>query len=225
MDEQTIELGSRPIPIWPRGQTVTALFGDIIWMTKFADADAYHTGLTAKILEEEVRQNSAEKRGMRIQGGSKIHYVDTWDCPEAALIDARARALYRRALKQDNAVVDLSWANIYRQWDYVMPHCHLRATASVVYVLDGGDEDPQDPSAGKFCFVDPRLEICCREQAEFMTTPWFPELVPGSMILFPSQVLHFVTAYKGERPRITLAWNIASQTVPGSPPVRRSDVQ
>jgi hypothetical protein len=41
-----------------------------------------------------------------------------------------------------------------------------------------------------------------------MTTPVFPDMPAGAMVIFPSEVVHCVTPYEGTRPRITYAWNI-----------------
>ena len=42
-----------------------------------------------------------------------------------------------------------------------------------------------------------------------MTTPYYPQMVPGTMLIWPSEVVHCVTPYVGKRPRITLAWNLS----------------
>ena len=39
---------------------------------------------------------------------------------------------------------------------------------------------------------------------------------PGAMIVFPAEVVHCVTPYEGERPRITYAWNIGRKAVAGT---------
>ena len=69
-----------------------------------------------------------------------------------------------------------------------LPHGHRRSQGSVVYMLSLGDRDG-DPLSGRFGFCDPRLPMCCRENAEIMSTPHFPQLRPGSMIIFPSKVV------------------------------------
>jgi predicted 2-oxoglutarate/Fe(II)-dependent dioxygenase YbiX len=48
-----------------------------------------------------------------------------------------------------------------------------------------------------------------------MTTPLVPDMQPGTLLMFPSEVLHCVTPYTGKSPRITLAWNTDSRTNPG----------
>ncbi len=203
-------------PIWPEGQTLTAKGDRRILITEFADADAYHPQLTRRILELEQDERFSHAL-MRAGGGRKIYHLGEWNCPEAELLNARAIEVFKRTSKTDAAVIDLSWASVYRRGDYLMPHSHVRAKASLVYFLDAGDEDPDDPLAGRFCFVDPRLQACCPHVPHCLTSPMIPAGTPGTMMIFPSQVVHAVNPYSGARPRITLSWNIDERAIPGSP--------
>jgi hypothetical protein len=96
-----------------------------------------------------------------------------------------------------------------------MPHSHMRATASIVYFVDNGDADPEDPLGGRFFFADPRLPACCGQEADKMTSPQFPESTPGTMLIFPSQLIHSVNPYHGTRARITISWNVNDAALPG----------
>ncbi len=98
-----------------------------------------------------------------------------------------------------------------------MPNSHPRATARVVSSLDPGDEDRADEWAGQLCFVDPRYSACCQVEKGYMTNPITPRLGTGAMVIFPGRLVHCVNPYRGERPRITLAWNINTGAVAGSP--------
>ena len=187
-----------------------------IYRTTFKDTADYHPGLIAAILRraEEPRNKAQYSRSL---GGTKLYYLDRWEDEEVRLINARALAFYREAVGSDQAVIDIAWANIYGKGDYIMPHSHTRAAASLVYCVDQGDPDELDPNGGLLCFVDPRFPDCCQIEPHHMTNPLKPTLVPGAMLLFPGQMVHFVTPYGGGRPRITLAWNINQQAIPGSP--------
>jgi hypothetical protein len=51
-----------------------------------------------------------------------------------------------------------------------------------------------------------------------MSTPHFPLLKPGTMVMFPSTAVHMVTPYVGtQTPRITLTWNINAEPLPNRP--------
>lgn len=213
--KKEVFLGSEAVPVWPGGQVVNTLDHPAIMITRFTDTERYHPRLAACILERTARERTS-KQYFRGAGGTKTYHVDQWSCSEADLINARALALFRHALNCTEAVTDLSWANVYRRGEYCMPHSHLRSTASIVYFLASGDEDAGDPLGGRFYFADPRLPGCCKEEADKMTTPTIPDSAPGTMIIFPSQVIHCVNPYHGEQPRITLSWNVSQVAVPGS---------
>ena len=86
------------------------------------------------------------------------------------------------------------------------------------HMLSVGDGNEGDALSGRFAFADPRMPLCCREESDRMTTPHFPLLKPGSMIVFPSTAVHLATPYRGATsPRITISWNINAAPLPGSP--------
>jgi len=216
MGDEIIQFGFKAIEVWPKGLEAEVCGDPTICKTTFTDTQEYHPRLVAKILEFEENQR-LRKRYFRGAGGTKILNLRQWVSSEIELINARAMSLFKRVLEGDQAAVDLSWANVYRSGDYCMPSSQLRSTASVVYCLDPGDEDPEDAHSGRFCFVDPRLHNCCQEQDGCMTTPFLPGMTAGTMIIFPSQLVHAVNPYTGKRPRITLSWNINKNALPGSP--------
>ena len=216
MGSDIIHLGLKAIEIWPKDSNADICGDPTIRKITFTDIQEYHPRLIAKILELE-ENHRLRKRYFRGACGTKIHDLGKWISSEAELITARAKALFMRVLESDQAVLDLSWANVYRTGDYCMPHSHLRSTASVVYCLDPGDEDPEDPPSGRFCFVDPRIRNCCPDQEGCMTRPFLPGMTSGTMLIFPSQLVHAVNPYAGKRPRITISWNFNKNALPGSP--------
>ncbi len=210
---RVVHLGSEAVPIWPEGQTFDT-FGNILHSTRFTDTDLYHPGLK-RVIFEKMQQASDVKRIGRSGGGTKVYNFNRWGCPEATLLHERALEFFRRALKCATAVPDNLWANVYSDGDYCRPHSHHRAMASVVYFLDPGDADADDPDAGQFSIVDPRLGVCCTYEEGHLTTPLCADMTPGSFILFPGAVVHMVSPYRGERPRITLSWNINETVIEG----------
>ncbi len=217
MAEESVYIGPRKMAVWPRDQKVAPLAASIT-ATRFNDVQAYHPALSAKILAVEAELRRVAPTQTRCLGGQKIHKakLETWDCPELDLINARAEAFFKRTLGLGEAFVDGFWINVYRQWESIGPHCHRRATASLVYCVDNGDEDPDCPLSGRFSFVDPRLEACCQLEKGHMTNPLYPDMSAGTMLIFPGYILHTVAAYSGIRPRITIAWNINERELPGS---------
>jgi putative 2-oxoglutarate-Fe(II)-dependent oxygenase superfamily protein len=211
-----VQIGDRAVPVWPEGQSFDTLDG-VLHSTRFIDTDLYHPRLKEFILERARQGGPDIKRHLRSSGGTKVHHPDRWGCAEATLLHERVLEFYRRALKCSTAVVDHGWANVYRDGDYCLPHSHTRATASLVYFLDPGDTDDKDPDAGRFSIMDPRFARCCPLKEGCLTNPIFCDMTPGSLVMFPGLAVHAVNPYRGERPRITLSFNVNEKFIPGSP--------
>jgi hypothetical protein len=214
MIPETIYVGGREMPVWPAEQRITLLAAPNMGVADFEDCERYHGALTGKILEME-RDPRFHDWIFKGGCGTKVRDPHEWGCPEADLIHARAMRLAAKALGVADVVVDDCWANVYRKGDYCMPHSHLRSVASVVYLLDSGDPSPDDPASGRLCFSDPRIPFCCVHEPGRMTQLLMPELRAGSLLCFPSEYVHLVNPYNGERPRITMSWNINLEKLPG----------
>lgn len=205
--QEKVMIAGTDVPVWPAGTKIQLLAAPNTGLADFADRDLYHAGLSAAILEME---REPRYRDWIFKGGcgTKVRDPQEWGRPEADLIHARAMRLAAKALGTDTVAVDDCWANVYRKGDYCMPHSHLRATASVVYLLDPGDPVEDDPASGRFYFCDPRIPFCTDYEPGRVTKLLMPDLYPGSLLVFPAEYIHGVNPYGGERPRITLSWNI-----------------
>src|SRR5207245_740943 len=84
----------------------------------------------------------------------------------------------------------------------------------VVYMLDPGDEDPDDQLAARFCFADPRIDACCPDEPGRVTRHVMPTMTPGTMLIFASDYMHSVNPYHRARPRTTIPWNSTTQLRP-----------
>ena len=209
-----VTVGGVSIPVWPEGQAVRPTPIELTAQVDFGDHERYAAALTAAVLERERDPRFVDwifKGGC----GRKVRDLHRWDTPEAVLVHKRALTLCARLMGGRSVHVDSSWASVYRDGDYCMPHSHLRSVASVLYMLDPGDPCADDEMAGRFSFCDPRLAPCCPVEPGRMTHAFMPDLRAGSMLLFSSDYLHAVNPYRGTRPRITLSWNIALAPIPG----------
>lgn len=200
---------------WPAGQKIERWAEPSVVLTTFEDTQSYHPALIEHI-RAMAEDEAQAKRWNGTAGGAKVYHLDRWGMPEADLIHARALELFKRVINCEEAVPDISWSTVYRRGDHCMPHSHIRALASLVYFLDLGEDEAADSPDGRFNFTDPRLKVCCRAEEGHMTTPCAPLHKAGTMLMFPGQLVHYVTPYQGERPRITLSWNINKTAIPGS---------
>jgi len=98
-----------------------------------------------------------------------------------------------------------------------MPHSHIRAQASIVYMVDEGEANPKDQLQGRLFFADPRIPYCAQHESGRLTRLLIPQMRPGSMVMFPGMTVHCVNPYFGNKPRVTISWNINAQALPGDP--------
>lgn len=141
-------------------------------------------------------------------GGLKVRFFARWAGEEGRALSRRAAALACSAFGWKAAGIVTSWANIYGRGASALAHAHPKCAASVVYMLDAGDQDRNERFAGRLAIVDPRVPACTPAEPGCLLAPLFPRMTPGSMILIPYQIVHCVTPYEGTRPRVTLAWDL-----------------
>ena len=106
-----------------------------------------------------------------------------------------------------------AWANVNRRGDFNQMHTHPGATWSGVYYVDSGEADPaangtairlSDPNPARTNLFFPELSA-----SDILFKP-----EPGLMILFPSYVPHAVLPHRGDRPRISIAFNVRREPFP-----------
>jgi hypothetical protein len=200
-----IKVRGKSLTIWPAELEVLEIMDSpSTYLTQFTDIEKYHDQLKDRILELEEDQNSTHR--MRI-GGSKVRYVHEWGTAESKLINARATAFFCQAVGRNDAVITSSWASVSRKHEYLAGHSHTECLASVVYMLAPGNAENKNGLDGRFAITDPRAPGCCDHEEGRVTMEVSPEMNEGSMIIFPSELVHHVHPYTGDEPRITLAWN------------------
>ena len=107
-----------------------------------------------------------------------------------------------------------AWANVSRVADFNKTHTHPGATWSGTYYVDAGDSKGVDDESTLLQLFDP----CQGRTATFFPGLLRPSIfvhpVPGLMILFPSYVPHTVFSHRGDRPRISIAFNLRKEPYP-----------
>lgn len=176
------------------------------YQTNFTDTEKYYEKLKERILELEKKETYTHR--MKI-GGSKVRDVHEWETAEAKLIHMRAAAFFCQAVGKnfEDVIATTSWASISRKHEYLAGHSHTECIASVVYMLEPGNSKNENGLDGRFAIIDPRVSGCCPYEAGRATRELLPDMSRGSMIVFPSELVHHVHPYTGDEPRITIAWN------------------
>jgi uncharacterized protein (TIGR02466 family) len=200
---------------------VTVTYGTPMSRRVVKDAAALNEGLKRIVLEKEQAhpELGGGARRFSSQGGWQSDSdLLQWPHKEIATLRAEFTASItrlmqlaggddpnRRVLCEFSAV---SWANVNRDGCYNVIHNHPGNHWSGVYYVSLGEPDPTVQWNGAIEFYDPR------GGATAMPVPGFnfgfsnaitPE--PGTMIIFPSWLMHSVHPYKGPGVRISIALN------------------
>lgn len=120
---------------------------------------------------------------------------------------------YGRQPAQFNWVYQ-AWANVSRAGDFNKTHTHPGATWSGTYYVDPGHAPGNADNSTPLQLIDPYLARDATFFPGLIRTSVFVHPVPGMMILFPSFVPHMVYAHRGERPRISIAFNLRKEPFP-----------
>ncbi|MDE1167944.1 MAG: TIGR02466 family protein [Pseudomonas sp.] len=132
--------------------------------------------------------------------------VSAVNSPEHGLIEARLTWNYS------------AWANINHKGHSNTLHGHPGSYWSAVYWVDDGGREDDVSVGGDLEFLDPRgiaptlLNPALRMRIEGCLGAGYLETVTprsGTLLMFPSWLMHAVRRYEGDRPRISVAFNFS----------------
>src|SRR5258708_3907291 len=102
-----------------------------------------------------------------------------------------------------------AWAMVMRNGDYTIPHDHADTHWATVYYADAGDADEgAHPDSGLLALVDPRHGGRPMPGLDLLGKTFTARPSVGRLLVFPGWLLHYVNAYCGERPRVSVSCNI-----------------
>jgi uncharacterized protein (TIGR02466 family) len=138
-------------------------------------------------------------------------------------IEERVNSLHsslmlKKSLKQK---IDNAWFNVNKRGDYNIPHVHPRTCFSGVFYVktpkDCGDLFLRNPASS----LEHVIGDICVEQYNMFTAPSLRVLPEAKkLVIFPSWILHYVTANQSNSDRISIAFNTIFQrsySVPKTP--------
>ncbi|WP_312600367.1 MULTISPECIES: TIGR02466 family protein [Pseudomonas] len=111
-----------------------------------------------------------------------------------------------------------AWANVNQEGNSNAIHGHPGAFWSGVYWVDDGGRTEDPGVDGDLEFCDPRgllpshYNPSLRMRIEGCLTAGYAQSFAaksGTLIMFPSWLLHSVRAFKGKRPRVSIAFNFS----------------
>ncbi len=203
------------VPIWPKGVRVQHM-DPMVCFVVFPDNDLIRSIASPKLLAAEKAFREEEGDRWIGAGGAKVRDIGTWPCPAMTLLHERAKAAFRLVTGSKTAEIDDSWASVYRKGEFIGPHAHRRTEMSLVYHLEPPDPKDREEFNGALGITDPRVAKCCPTAKGCVTSQIYPPLEPGTLVMFPSFVVHYVTPYQGDGHRISIAWNIAREKLQGN---------
>lgn len=95
-----------------------------------------------------------------------------------------------------------SWFNIYNNQNYQEPHSHLNSVYSAVFF-------PKAPKgSGKIVFQNPSIHEMSPDEDSYASYPnWFFEPKDNMLLIFRSNLRHFVLQGNNDEDRISIAMN------------------
>ena len=185
------------------------------------ESEALNMDLRERILARE--QSSPGQSKTNVGGWQSTEDFQKWAGDAGQALIERAVALVNHAtgqlLQHYGTQEEIGWkvaiwANVNRRGQYNQIHIHPGSTWSGVYYVDAGERPTDQPHNGVLTFINPNLASAAT---------FFPKTLPnriavtpeaGRMVLFPSYLQHLVHPYWGERPRISVAFNVQKQPYP-----------
>lgn len=203
--KESVNIDGQVISVWDKPDVLYLSQSPSMFMINWDDMDEFNRRIASRMLELEQEEKFTHQMP---NAGPKIKDIHKWDIPEAELLHERAMEFFSQATGNPRPTVDVAWGNINRHNQYLGAHSHTNCVGSVVYCVDIGDTDPKNELSGRFVIIDPRVEECCPVEPGRVTMELTPDMKPGTMLVFPSDIVHFVHPYTGHKPRMTIAWNM-----------------
>jgi uncharacterized protein (TIGR02466 family) len=205
----------------PRMQAeIRSYFATPVVIATLPDAAELNAELRRVILERERHDQGVSHSNL---GGWQSSWdLESWGGPAAKrLLDAARELATRMTCDRAGKAVRMTWrtnawANVNRRSHGNEFHTHPGAYWSGTYYVDDGGIGADHGLGGEFEMQDPR------GVAPAMYAPLLGFAVPGGqsagaselihpksgqLVLFPSWLLHAVRPYRGERERISVAFN------------------
>jgi uncharacterized protein (TIGR02466 family) len=170
------------------------------------DAPALDAAVAAQVLARS-RTVPSVPRGERVgwQSGNDLFQ---WSAETHALGKLVADAVMAAHDQPLEEIALFGWANVFTRGVYFNPHVHADSAWSGAYYVDAGDSG--DDAGGLLMLRDPRAGAGMTIGASngFDSASAY-ELRPrtGELVIFPAWLVHWVTPYQSDRPRISVAFN------------------
>jgi uncharacterized protein (TIGR02466 family) len=200
--------------------TPIPLFAFPLYSTIVAGFDAHRGPLLAEILEHQAshagitRSNYGGWHSGEAFAALKSEQV-AWLLRTATQFARLALAPTYGEWRSSELRLGTWWANVLGQHGWNAPHHHApQHWSGVFYVEVGGTGTTTEDLGGMIEFLNPYAQhVASGLAGNFVYGP-----KNGLILLFPSSLVHFVHPYRGEEPRVSIAFNFnVVARPPGTP--------
>lgn len=197
-------------------QSTLMAFSTPIYQAVMDDMAQFNADLTRVILDFRAR----DPKGVKYSNEGGWHSAANFLQEVGEPYRARLGAMFMKGVTANLAAsVELDsplppqvqvtgWANVNERGDCNTSHCHPGCPWSGVYYV-ATDVGPQ--VGGQLVFIDPRAAAVMLKHpySPFPATSTITLIPrPGTLVVFPSFLYHFVSTYHGDNPRISVAFNM-----------------
>lgn len=186
-----------------------------VLVREIPDAAALNDRLKRSIMSRAEGQGSIDHSN--VGGWRSPDNLFDWEGAEIEELRTHVGAAVSRVTAITNQVEQANidaglygWANVLYAGAYNLPHNHPKCMWAGVYYVDVGEQLSEHHLSGTIEFSDPRAGV------NVLPLPGNPfdgrfkvEPITGLMLLFPAWLLHFVHAYRGDQPRVSIAFNVS----------------
>lgn len=197
------------------------LFPTLVAAVATPDAGPRNAELRERILRR--RATAPSMKASNSGGWHSERDIEDWGGPRVAEVLAMARSVANELTRHRNGQpvtpnwTISAWANVNGPGDSNICHYHAGAFWSGTYYVDDGGTAANEELGGHFEMLDPRgpgpamLAPTLVFAGEGGLSAGGTEMItpqPGLLFIFPSWLYHQVRTYKGERERISIAFNM-----------------
>lgn len=212
----TVEAGpAAPEPlVGPIGQHVQMIFPTPLAVHRWPDSEVLNRELFDLVMAAEVNGGGTGRSNVGGWHSASDFILRREPCLERLVMRVRVMVgeMVRAMMKPRTDKMHIEgWANVLRHGQYNMPHVHPNATWSGVYYVTGNPapESGDHPHSGKIEFTDPRPGAAATYTVEnMMQQSCMLNPDAGTMVVFPSWLVHQVHPYFGPDARVSIAFNV-----------------
>jgi uncharacterized protein (TIGR02466 family) len=197
------------------------LFPIPLWRYRVDDHERLNAALLDEIAVRQKKDKDIANRNRR--GWQSAHdFFDRKEPAQAELADVVRKLLVdalkavSREIKADKVNFSMNgWVNVNPPGGYIGPHAHPNGLISGSYYVSVPNE--QGPG-GSIEFVCPHA---VSYMGGFIKAPMLVDKLrvhpkPGEVLLFPSQLLHWVLPNDSDEDRVTVAFNLGAKPKAGT---------